>query len=131
MIILDTCALIFDALTPTRLTAKAKKAINKAEQENNLFCCDISLWEIAMLIQKKRLDPGVDMTVFLELALNARNIQVLAINVEIAAIACSLAAFTHGDPADRLIAATSIHYQAKVITSDKKLKDLNEVEVIW
>jgi PIN domain nuclease of toxin-antitoxin system len=131
MIILDTCVLIFDALTPKRLTMKAKKAIDKAEHQNELFCCDISLWEVAMLIQKKRLDPGVESSVFLQLMLNARRIQIWPINVEIAAIACSPSVFNHADPADRLIAATAIHHGAKLITSDQKLTNISHLDIIW
>lgn len=131
MIILDTCTLIFDALTPERLTAKAKKAINNAEHQNKLFCCDISLWEVAMFIQKKRLDPGVSPPVFLELMLNARCIQVLPITIEIASMACDPAIFNHGDPADRLIAATAIYHHAKLVTSDKKLMKILQLEIIW
>ena len=50
MILLDTCALIFDALTPERLTPAAAAALDQGEREGNLACADISLWEIAMLI---------------------------------------------------------------------------------
>ncbi len=131
MILLDTCALIFDALTPERLTANAKKAIDKAEHQNRLFCCDISLWEVSMLIQKKRLDPGVELKTFLDLMLNARCIQMLPININIASIACDLGIFNHGDPADRLIAATAIHYHAKLVTSDKKSIDIPQLAIVW
>lgn len=131
MIVLDTCALIFDALTPARLTQRAKKMIDEAEQENILFCCDISLWEIAMYAQKKRLELSTDIKNFLQLMLNARRIQVLPINVEIATLSCKTDFFSHGDPADRLIAATVIHYHAKLITSDSKLKNISSLEIIW
>ena len=131
MIVLDTCVLIFDALTPKRLTVKAKKTIDKAEHQNELFCCDITLWEVAMLMQKKRLDPGVESSVFLQLMLNARHIQILPINVEIASIACNLTTFNHGDPADRLIAATTIHHGAKLITSDQKLTHISHLDIVW
>lgn len=130
MIILDTCALIFDALTPERLTVRAKKAMDKAEHKNKLFCCDISLWEVAMLIQKKRLDPGVEVPIFLQLMLSARCIQVLPINLEIAAISCGPVLHHHGDPADRLIAATAIHHRAQLITSDKKLLGIPQLEML-
>lgn len=131
MIVLDTCALIFDALTPERLSERAKKAIDEAELRNILFCCDISLWEIAMLIQKKRCDPGIETQSFLAIMLKARHIQVLPIGVEIAAIACRQDLFQHGDPADRLIAATAIYHRAKLITSDQKLTELSQLDILW
>ena len=131
MIILDTCALIFDALKPDRLTQRAKKTIEDAEQKSMIFCSDISLWEIAMYVQKKRLELSTDTNKFLQLMLNARHIQVLPINSEIAAISCEENLFTHGDPADRIIAATTIYHQAKLITSDSKLKNIASLDIIW
>jgi PIN domain nuclease of toxin-antitoxin system len=131
MIILDTCALIFDALFPERLTENAINTIEKSEQQSKLFCCDISLWEVAMLIQKKRLNPEIETQFFLETILKSRRIQLLSINPEIAAISCSENMFKHKDPADRLIAATTIHHRAKLVTSDTKLVDISGLEIIW
>jgi len=131
MIILDTCVLIFDALSPEKLSSAAKKSITQAEKNEKLFCCGISLWEIGMLINKKRLDPGTDSETFLRLTLQAREIQVLSINVEIAALASTYPEFNHSDPADRLIAATAIHYDADIITCDKQLSKLSSLSTIW
>jgi PIN domain nuclease of toxin-antitoxin system len=131
VILLDTCVLIFDALTPEKLTEKVKKTILNAEKKDQLFCCDISLWEIAMLIQKNRLDPGTDIQTFLRLVLQARNIQILPINLEIAALSTTYPGYNHFDPADRLIASTAMHYHAKLVTSDKKLQKINDLIVVW
>jgi PIN domain nuclease of toxin-antitoxin system len=131
VIVLDTCALIYDSLTPKKLTAKAKKALINAENSNQLFCCGISLWEIGMLIQKKRINPGVDTESFLLLMLQARQIKVVDINIEIATIATTDERFKHFDPADRLIAATTIHYQANLITCDQHLKNISGLSIIW
>ena len=53
MILLDTCAIIWDALDPNRLSQKAKKAINGADKQNALIIADISIWEISMLLRKR------------------------------------------------------------------------------
>ena len=58
MLILDTCVLIYDALAPEQLSRRAAKAIARAS--DNLAISDISLWEVAMLIEKGRLDPGTN-----------------------------------------------------------------------
>ncbi len=52
MIIMDTCAVLWDALEPQKLTKKALEAIDNAEQQSALLVADISIWEIAMLIKK-------------------------------------------------------------------------------
>jgi PIN domain nuclease of toxin-antitoxin system len=46
---------------------------------------------------------------------------VLPISAEIAASSTSLGKDVGSDPADRLIAATAIHYRASLITSDQTL----------
>jgi len=130
MIILDTCVLIFDALFPDKLSVTAKKAINSGEKKNQLFCSDISLWEIAMLIQKNRLNPGTDTQTFMRLMLDARQIQVLSITLEIAALSASLKT-DHLDPADRIISATAMQHNAKLVTCDKKLHAMSEISVVW
>ncbi|AUX39540.1 uncharacterized protein SOCE26_009330 [Sorangium cellulosum] len=121
MILLDTCAILYDALTPDRLSIAARDAIERADASGALACCDISLWEIAMLVDRGRIDPGTDVASFLDLVLTARSIQVLPITPAIAVLSVSLG--LHGDPADRLIAATAVHHGATLLTSDQRRKN--------
>jgi len=130
LIVLDTHALIYDALTPARLSARARKAIALAFTDRELACSDISLWEIAMLIARKRLNPVMDARQFLNDMIAARHVRVLPITAEIAVLSQS-DIFSHGDPADRLIAATARLHRAPLITSDAKLRKLKEVTTIW
>ena len=83
-----------------------------------------------MLIARKRLDPAMDARQFLDDMIAARDIQVLPITTEIAVLSQS-DMFSHGDPADRLIAATARFYRASLITSDAKLRKLREITTIW
>ena len=130
MIVLDTHALIYDALTPARLSARARKAIALAFTERDIACSDISLWEIAMLIAHRRLDPVMDARQFLHDMIAARHVRVLPITAEIAVLSQS-DMFSHGDPADRLIAATARLHRAPLITSDARLRKLKEIATIW
>jgi PIN domain nuclease of toxin-antitoxin system len=130
LIVLDTHALVYDALTPARLSPRARKAIGLAFTDRGLACSDISLWEIAMLIARKRLNPVIDARQFLDDMIAARHVRVLPITAEIAVLSQS-DIFSHGDPADRLIAATARLHRAPLITSDAKLRKLKEVSTIW
>lgn len=131
MLILDTCALVFDSLDPARLSKKAAAAIAQADDAGTLACCDISLWEIAMLVSKGRLDPGTDVQKFIQLVLAARNIKVLPITPEITARSAHADFCPHGDPADRLIAATTILHKSKLVTSDQKLATVAGLHIVW
>ena len=100
MILLDACALIFDALTPQRLSRAARETLDSGEARGSLACADISLWEIAMLVSKNRLDPGTDSATFCRLVLEARAVQVLPITPEIA-MESTRVDLAQGDPAIR------------------------------
>ena len=130
MIVLDTHVLIYDALAPGKLSARARKAIDSAFADRELACSDISLWEIAMLASRKRLDLSVDVRQFLEDLISAREIRVMPITAEITVLS-QADMFSHGDPADRLIAGTALHHQAKLVTSDAQLRKLREVATVW
>lgn len=56
MITVDTHVILWDALQLEMLSGKARGAIKEANQTDGLFLCSISLWEIAMLIRKKRIE---------------------------------------------------------------------------
>lgn len=131
MLILDTCAIVFDALAPGRLSKKAAVAITQADNAGALACCDISLWEIAMLISKGRLEPGTDPQKFIQLVLAARDIKVLPITPEIAARSAQPQFCPHGDPADRIIAACTIINKSKLVTSNQKLATVAGLHIVW
>ena len=130
MVVLDTNALIFDALQPKRLTPRALRAIEAASERGDIACSDISLWEIATLVAKDRLDPGAELTQFLHDMIQSRGLSVLPITPEIAALAQS-AQFSHGDPADRIISATALYHKAKLVSADARLRKLKTLEVVW
>lgn len=122
MVVLDTNAIVFDALKPTRLSRNARSLIEQAHAQNDLACCDISLWEIAMLVSKRRLDPCVPALEFIKLALAARSIRVIGINPEIADLSVLFGDEIGADPADRLVAATAVFHRATLITTDGNLR---------
>lgn len=130
MILLDTHAMIFDALTPERLSQAAQAAIEAGAERGELACADISLWEIAMLIARGRLELAIEPRPFIDDLLLARRIRVLPITPEVAVLAQSTA-FAHGDPADRLIAATALQQRCALVTADKRLQDLPGVSTVW
>ncbi len=129
MILLDTCAIIWAALEPNKLTPKAKKEIKRSE--NELVICDISIWEISMLINRKRLIVDESASGFINLLIQSQNYQVQQITPEIAELSVHFGAEINNDPADRLIAATSILRNMPIITADQNLRNATILETIW
>lgn len=129
-IICDTHALLFWADAPNRLGVLARAAIEQGIRDKNLACSDISLWEIAMLFAKGRLRQDVDAVRYMDDIIVAMALEVLAVTPAIAVLAQS-AIIPHGDPADRLIAATALHHKASLITIDKNLQSISGLKTIW
>lgn len=131
MILLDTCAIIWDALDQGQLSTKALKAIDRADQHNALIISDISIWEIAMLLKKGRIEIDTNAANFVDLFLQSRNVSVIHISPQIAELSTNFGAGISNDPADRLIAATSIIHNAQLVTADKKLLESEMVDTLW
>lgn len=130
MITCDTHVLIYWALTPDRLSAKAAQTFEQARNAGELACADIVLWEIAMLIDKSRITIPQTPTVFLRDLLLATRMSILPIAPEIAVLAQDRI-FIHGDPADRLIAATALHHQVALLSADRNLQSISSLRIIW
>ena len=130
MIIVDTHVLIWDALEPHKLSKLALKRLDQAEQQQALAVCDISLWEIALLLERKRLTTPLPPQEFLETLLQVRPYKTLAIRPDIATTAVSLSQLNK-DPADRMIVATAMVHKAGLISADENIQKYSGLEVIW
>ncbi len=131
MIVVDTHIILWNALKPEMLSRKAKKAISAANNSDGIIFCDISLWEIAMLMHKGRLSIDVEYLEFIKLVSESNNYVYRGITPEIARLSAKLFSDNNKDPADRIIAATSIIEDAKLVTADKKLRQSRKVTTIW
>lgn len=131
MLLLDTCAIIWDSLEPSKLSKKAKTAIEKADENKELIISDISIWEISMLVKKNRIQIEATATQLIKLYLQMRNIRVQPITPEIAELSVNFDSKKNKDPADRIISATSIIYNAKLLTSDKNLIANELIDTVW
>ena len=131
MIAADTHVIIWDALKPEKLSPNAKKAIRKANAQDGIIFCEISLWEIAMLMKKGRLSVGVDYQEFIRLVSDSNKYIFIGITPQIAELSTHLFADANKDPADRIISATAIVEKADLVTSDKMMRRSKKVHTIW
>ncbi len=127
MITLDTCSLVWLSLSPDRLSKNADKAI----KNNSLIMSDISFWEIAMLTKSGRLIIDTSYSEYIKLLLSSYSIQVDPITPEIARMSVEFDDSVNSDPADRIIAATSLIENAPLVTADKNLINAKVINTIW
>lgn len=119
-ILLDTHVVLWSLLCPDELAKSSMKIIEKAQEQNQLFLSSITLWEIAMLKSKKRINVYEPIKEFLESITDIEGLSIKEISAGIAAESVLLDDF-HGDPADRIIAATSLSSGLVLLTRDKKI----------
>ena len=84
-ILLDTHVIIWSLLKPEELSGDIKKIIESAQGENKLLISSISLWEIAMLKSKKRINIYEPLKDFLQAITDIDGIKVIHILPDIAA----------------------------------------------
>jgi PIN domain nuclease of toxin-antitoxin system len=84
-----------------------------------------------MLVEKHRLSLKIDFEKWLEMNELMPCLNFVPVNNKIAFQSTRLLGDFHADPADRIIVATAIVNDWKLITKDKKNLDYNYVESIW
>ncbi len=131
MITLDTHIIIWNAIKPEHLSKKAKNAIATANKTDGIIISDISFWEIAMLINKSRLEIEIPYLDFINLIRASYNFQIKSITPEIADLSTKFPSQVNLDPADRIISATSILCNAPLVTADSNLRKSKTIKTIW
>lgn len=91
----------------------------------------ISLWEVALLVAKGRLEFKQELRDWFEQALQQPRVAVMPLSAAIALRAASLGPEFHRDPADRLIVATALELGAPLVTTDRQIRAFAGVETIW
>jgi PIN domain nuclease of toxin-antitoxin system len=125
MIELDTHIFLWMDIDKERIPPKIRSVI---DAEKRLGVSAISLWEIAMLTEKRRLTLPDPLLTWFKKALSVKKIRLLPVTPEIAAKSAMLP--MHGDPADRLIAATAIEYDITLATVDGLLLKMPMLKTI-
>ena len=131
VITVDTHIIIWNALKPELLSKKAKQAIERANKTDGMIFCEISLWEIAMLLKKKRIEIGIPYVEFIDLLKLTNNYIFHGINPAIAGQSVQLDQDINLDPADRIICATALVLQTDLDTADHHLRKSKQINTIW
>ena len=126
MIVLDTHAWIWWTSDPARLSRRAAKEIQRARR---VGLSAISLWELAILVRKRRLSLDRELLDWIEHSLENPKIEILPLTPAVAALGSEIA--LHGDPGDRIIAATALLCGATLVTKDARLRDFGALTTVW
>ena len=130
MILVDTHVVVWLAFDESRLSKRARAAIDDARRNGDgLAICDITLLELATLFRKGRIRLEISLESFLE-EVEARFV-VLPISGRACARALGFPAAYPKDPADRMIGATALVEGLVLLTADRAIRQARAVRTIW
>jgi PIN domain nuclease of toxin-antitoxin system len=119
--LLDTHVLLWWVNGGDTLSRAQARAVATASADAPLRVSDISLWEIATLVELGRVRLGLPLRDWLEAAVAPPLVERVGISPAIAAQVASLPAHFHRDPADRILVATALVLGATLVTSDRAI----------
>ena len=119
MTLLDTHVLVRYLMGDKKLGRRAVASIDKALPDDEVFVSAISFWEVAMLVERRRLDLDMTVAAFRTLSLR-HGIHEEALDGELGIAAAELPD-SHTDPADRMLVATAILRGLTLVTADDML----------
>ena len=117
--VLDTHVLVWTLDNQSKLGQRCRREIDRALRDSRLMTSAVSFWEVAMLVSKKRLTLDRSVSEWRLDALKA-GVEEVPLDGAIAIGAVDLPGL-HGDPMDRLIAATAVKAKATLVTADRNL----------
>jgi PIN domain nuclease of toxin-antitoxin system len=129
VILLDTHALVWAVAESNRLSRPAASAIRRARREDGVAVAAITLWEIASLVARGRIQALG--TVEASVHLLVEGVTIRPLTAEIAALAAQFPDDYPHDPADRLIGATARAEGLSLVTRDEKIRRSELLKTIW
>ncbi len=125
--LLDTHIILWSMSDPHRLPPRVIRELE--DDGNELWFSSISVWEILLLSEKKRIVLYGDRIkavrdIFLKVPFREA-----PINREVA-IQSRLVNLPHQDPADRFLVATALVFDLTLVTADKRIIDAGAVPVL-
>lgn len=129
MIVLDTHIWVWWVNGSESLSRRQTELLQQHENDG-LGVSVISCWEVAKLVEKRRLQLSADVGPWIEAALGYPGVSLLPLTAEIAVAATQLPGEFHNDPADQIIVATARTQSAPLLTADARILGYEHVATL-
>lgn len=116
--LLDTHIWLWASREPHKLSSEVHKIVNSPTTDR--FLSPISLWELATLVDKKKIAMREDFAIWVQQSINDLKLSEAPLNWKVANEMRYILP-NHRDPADRFLAATAVAYDLTLITADQAL----------
>ena len=125
-LLLDTCALLWLASTPGRISVDVRRQIAESDVR---YVSSMTFWEIIFKYQIGKLKLELDPVVWLERIERKFALTVVGVSHEMM-VNAALLPLHHRDPADRFIIATALKMNLPVVTNDDNFQKYGVSTVI-
>ena len=131
MIVLDTHVWVWWVSGIEELPLKVIRLIEKAIDQKAIYISCISVWEVAQLIERGRLQITLDVNNWVARSEALPFVHFIPVDNAIALRSVQLPSPLHPDPADRIIIATALNLGFPLVTRDERLAHYAHVQTIW
>lgn len=125
-LLIDTHVWLWLASGAPYISPAALGAVREAAAASTLYLSQISMWEIALKASRERIELDRPLRQWMHKALDFPGLLIAPISADVAIGSAELPSGFHGDPADRIIAATARVEGLTLVTHDKKLLQLSK-----
>lgn len=126
-LLLDTHIWIWAHLEPWSISSEVTNEL--ASPRNELWLSPLSIWELVLLVEKKRLDLNADMSEWVQQSMKDLDLQEAPFT---SALAHELQSTLLGyaDPGDRFLVATAKAYDLTLVTADQRLLQIPGLPIL-
>jgi PIN domain nuclease of toxin-antitoxin system len=126
-LLLDTHIWIWNHLAPQKISSQVNAML--AATENDLWLSPVSVWELIVLVEKKRLELEKDLHEWVQQSKRELMLQEAPLSWEVAD-ELRYTLLRQRDPADRFLVATARVYDLTLVTADESLMDVPGLNVL-
>lgn len=120
-LVLDTHVWLWLLQGSSQLSRAFRQGVEQSQKNHGILVSIISVWEIGMLAEKKRVQLEMDAMDWVMRALDFSGMRLVPLSPKIAIQSTRLPGIIHGDPSDRMLIATAYEENAVLVTCDEKL----------
>ncbi|HEY2548428.1 MAG TPA: type II toxin-antitoxin system VapC family toxin [Candidatus Acidoferrum sp.] len=126
-LLLDTHIWIWNYTAPEKLTSEVARELTNPE--NDRFLSPVSIWEVAVLLEKRRINLKQDFGDWFKKSVEDLVLLDAPFHWEVAH-ELRFTLLGHRDPADRFLVATAKVYDLTLVTSDERLLNAPGLKVL-
>ena len=126
-LLLDTHIWIWNDVEPWKLSSEVQREL--ASPNNELWVSPVSIWEMVVLLEKRRINLKQDFGQWVEGSRRDLQLKEAFLTLEVAQeLRFTMAG--HRDPADRFLVATAKVYDLTLVTADERLTRVQGLKVL-